>query len=175
MYNKFSPPPGPSSKPLPLTDIYDLFVAFDGPTKQVTRKFQEGALDELMEFMPRNEFVCIAGTKTESTARRLAVTLWETAEKNKMGCAWLSMRFNGTPFIDERDELLMYKTRMVVFSGVLPDSSIQRIEKLRDALEEAERERMMRVLILGGMDPYSFCVDRLRIAPTSAFYLQSNR
>ena len=175
MYNKFSPPPGPSSKPLPLTDIYDLFVAFDGPTKQVTRKFQEGALNELIDTMSRREFVCISGTKTETTARRLAVTLWDNAAKNKINSAWLSMRFNGSPFIDEREELLAYNTRMVVISGILPDSSIQRIEKLRDALDQAEHDRIMRVLILGGMDPYAFCVDRLRIAPTSAFYLKSNR
>jgi len=176
MYSKFAPPPGPNSKPLALSDYVDLFRAFDGPTKQATRRYQENALGELMEDMSRDEFVCISGTKTETTARRLAVTLWNHAtKKKKMQCAWLSVRYNGTPFIDEREELVSYQTRMVIFSGVLPDSSIQRIEKLRDALEEAEGARMMRVLILGGMEPYDFCATRLRIAPTRAFYLESNR
>lgn len=155
-----------------------LMRSYEGPDGRViSKKNQTGQLSELSKDMRCGEFVCIAGTKTETSAKRLAARLWQiSANQSKpLRTAWFSFYYHGTPIIDDRPYLRERRINAVFLTNILPDSSIQRIEKLKDALDMAAQMNLTRILLIGGAEPYKFCVERLRLAPAYAFYLESTR
>ncbi len=163
---------------IPLKDYVQFlrpYKAVNSKNEKVTVKpsFQTHALKELLEG-PRNEFVCIAGTKTETMPAYLATTVLKKYEKQRHQVNWIPMRVGRMPLLDESDIYFDSKFEAAVFYNILPDASIYRIEKLRDCLDLMAYRGIMRIIVVAGMDPYAFCVERLRINPDCGIYIESN-
>lgn len=158
-----------------LNDYIPLLRSYK-TTKRITPSFQANQLKELLQG-PRDELVCISGTKTEAMPYYMACSISDKyAQKiNARALTWVSLRSAHMPFLDDKDERLVKAScSAIVFYNILPDSSIYRIEKLKDCLDIAASKGIMRIIVLGGMPPYEFCVERLRVKPACGIYLESN-
>lgn len=143
-------------------------------TKKVTPRFQAFQIKEMLEG-PRDELVCISGTKTEAVPFFFMCSLMRKMQKKGyQNFTWVSMRHTNMGIFNDDSLFLSAKHAAFVFTNVLPDSSQYRIEKLKDALDIAGQKGIMRIVLVGGSDPYKFCVERLRLAPTCGIYLESN-
>lgn len=146
-------------------------VKFVKPIHQVHQ------LKELLQG-PRDELVCITGTRTEAMPFFLTHSISERFATLRRGkpFTWVSLRHDHMPFFDSSDTLLqLAKHSAIVFYNVLPDSSMYRIEKLKDCLDITAKHGIMRFVVLGGAEPVQFCIDRLRAKPQCALYIESNQ
>lgn len=159
---------------LDLKDAQDLFTPFKSDKdKQISTDHQRGQLKELLK-MPSNELVCISGTLTDTLPRLMAASiLAHLYTKQGLGVYWVPV-YSSIHFEDTLSSYEFEKVKAVVISNILPDSSISRIEKVKDLISQLRDMNKLAIIVTAGIEPYCFCVTRLRTAPNYAFHIKSS-
>jgi hypothetical protein len=121
----------------------------------------------------------IGSMATDDRAKFLAMSFMDSAieqqrsgsHKGRLLPVW--HRVMGGYQDDLRDEKVRRNISMLIIANVGPDSTPQKIEKVRDLLEKYDH--IPRIVVVNGADPVSFFAEKIRMTMQFALFLNSKR
>lgn len=151
---------------------------YDLPKTNVKRQI-DACHKLLIDPLRGRPIICIGSMVTDDRAKFLAMSFMDEAinqmkqgsHRGKLLPIW--HRVMGGYYDELRDAKERKNISMLIISNVGPDSTPQKIEKVRDLLERYDH--IPRIVVVNGTDPVTFFAEKIRMTLQHAFLLNSAR
>jgi len=151
---------------------------FDIPKTSVNRQI-EACHKLLIDPLRGSAITCIGSMVTDDRAKFLAMSIMNEAidmqkqgsHRGKLLPIW--HRVMGGYYDELRDAKERKNISLLVIANVGPDSTPQKIEKVRDLLEKYDH--IPRIVVVNGSDPVTFFASKIRMTMQNAILLNSAR